>query len=81
MMLLTPEIREALCANDHARRVALAKGEREPDPIPVIRFFNPVGQATIAINNKIIDTNIALIFLSHFILFGRFFYCLWLRRA
>ena len=46
MMLLTPETREALCANDHARRAALAKGEREPDPIPVVRFFNPVGQAT-----------------------------------
>ena len=46
MMLLTPEIREALDANDHARRAALAKGEREPDPIPVVRFFNPVGQAT-----------------------------------
>lgn len=46
MMLLTPEIREALDANDHARRAALAKGEREPDPIPVVRFFNPVGHAT-----------------------------------
>lgn len=46
MMLVTPEIREALCANDRARRTALAKGEREPDPIPVARFFNPVGHAT-----------------------------------
>jgi len=46
MILLTPEIREALRVNDHARRIALARGEREPDPIPVVRFFNPVGPAT-----------------------------------
>lgn len=46
MILVTPEIREALRANDRARRSALAKGQREPDPVPVVRFFNPVGAAT-----------------------------------
>ena len=46
MNLLTPEIREALIANLHARRNAQAQGEREPDPVPVVRFFNPLGAAT-----------------------------------
>ena len=46
MILVTPEIREGLRANDRARRSALAKGQREPDPVPVVRFFNPVGAAT-----------------------------------
>src|SRR3546814_2976782 len=46
MILVTPEIRDALRANDAARYVALAQGMREPDPVPVVRFFNPVGQAT-----------------------------------
>lgn len=46
MMLVTPEIRAALRSNDLARLDALRKGEREPDPFPVVRFFNPVGQAT-----------------------------------
>ena len=27
-------------------RAAVAKGMREPDPVPVVRFFNPLGQAT-----------------------------------
>lgn len=46
MILVTPEIRAALRANDAARCAAIAKGMREPDPAPVVRFFNPVGQAT-----------------------------------
>lgn len=46
MILVTPEIRTALEANSAARRAALARGEGEPDPVPVVRFFNPVGQAT-----------------------------------
>lgn len=46
MILVTPEIRDALRANDAARCAALAKGIREPDPVPVVRFFNPVGSAT-----------------------------------
>lgn len=46
MILVTPEIRAALKANSAARYAALARGEREPDPVPVVRFFNPLGQAT-----------------------------------
>lgn len=46
MILVPPEIRALLRANDAARLSALAKGEREPDPVPVVRFFNPVGHAT-----------------------------------
>ena len=46
MILVTLEIRAQLCANDQARRAALTKGERAPDPVPVVRFFNPVGDAT-----------------------------------
>jgi len=46
MNLLTPEIRAALLANMLARRNAQAQGEREPDPVPVVRFFNPLGAAT-----------------------------------
>ena len=46
MMLVTSEIRTALEANSAARRTALAKGKREPDPVPVVRFFNPLSQAT-----------------------------------
>jgi hypothetical protein len=46
MILLTPELRAVLCANDVARRVASCEGRREPDPAPVVKFFNPVGAAT-----------------------------------
>ncbi|WP_342251251.1 DUF2958 domain-containing protein [Sphingomonas sp. OTU376] len=46
MILLTPEIRAALRANDIARIDAVATGKREPDPVPVVRFFNPLGPAT-----------------------------------
>ena len=46
MILLTPELRFALRANDIARRVAMRRGEAEPDFIPVVKFFSPVSAAT-----------------------------------
>lgn len=46
MILLPPDLRAALRANAFARHAAL-RGERsEPDPLPVIKFFSPVGAAT-----------------------------------
>jgi hypothetical protein len=46
MILLTPEIRFALRANDIARRAAVRDDRAEPDPVPVAKFFNPLGAAT-----------------------------------
>lgn len=46
MILLTPELHAALRANDSARRAAQADGAREPDPLPVLKLFNPMGAAT-----------------------------------
>lgn len=46
MILLTPELRVALRANDIARRAAVIGGQAEPDPIPLVKFFNPLGAAT-----------------------------------
>ena len=46
MKLLTPKIAARLAANTRARFDALERGAREPDPNPVVRFFNPVGAAT-----------------------------------
>lgn len=46
MKLLTPEIAGQLAVNAGARLDAIACGLREPDPTPVVRFFNPVGAAT-----------------------------------
>ncbi|MDE2563336.1 MAG: DUF2958 domain-containing protein [Sphingomonadales bacterium] len=46
MILVTPDIRVDLRANDAARSEAIANGLRAPDPVPVVRFFNPLGQAT-----------------------------------
>jgi len=46
MKLLTPELAARLRANMTARLDTLACGEREPDPWPVVRLFNPVGAAT-----------------------------------
>lgn len=46
MMLLTSEIRAELAANCEARYNAQRQNRREPDPVPVVRFFNPVGSAT-----------------------------------
>lgn len=45
MILLTPEIRFALRANDIARRAHETKGERF-DPQPLVKLFNPLGAAT-----------------------------------
>ena len=45
MILLTPDIRFALRANDIARRAADLEGRRF-DPSPVVKFFNPVGAGT-----------------------------------
>lgn len=46
MDLLTPVLRHALRANDIARRAAERDGKPEPDPMPVVKFFNPCGAAT-----------------------------------
>ncbi len=46
MILLTPELRAALRANDAARIAAQLDGQREPDPLPVVKLFNPMGAAT-----------------------------------
>src|SRR3546814_18839153 len=46
MMLLTPALHAALRANAAAHHDALQQGLTEPDPFPVIKFFNPVGAAT-----------------------------------
>lgn len=45
-MILSSELRLALRANDLARRVAARDGGQEPDPFPVVKFFNPLGAAT-----------------------------------
>jgi hypothetical protein len=45
MILLTPELRFALRANDISRRACEAKGERF-DPPPIVKLFNPLGAAT-----------------------------------
>lgn len=46
MILVPPSIRALLVANAAARTEALAESMREPDPVPVVRFFNPLGPAT-----------------------------------
>lgn len=46
MILLTPELRDALRANDIAQRAADRDGKSAPDPAPVVKLFNPVGAAT-----------------------------------
>lgn len=46
MILLTPDLDARLRANAHAQRAALAAGEREPDPPPIVKFFAPTGTAT-----------------------------------
>lgn len=45
MILLPPELRFALRANDINRRAADVNGERF-DPVPVLKLFNPLGAAT-----------------------------------
>ncbi|MES2451976.1 MAG: DUF2958 domain-containing protein [Pseudomonadota bacterium] len=46
MDLLTPALLAALCANAAAQEEAQRANAREPDPVPVVKFFNPVGAAT-----------------------------------
>lgn len=46
MILLPPQLRFALRANDIQRRAAAQDGKPEPDPVPVVKFFNPAGAAT-----------------------------------
>jgi hypothetical protein len=45
MILVTPELRAALAANDLARHAA-AEAENRHDPVPVVKFFDPLGAAT-----------------------------------
>lgn len=46
MILLTPDLRALLRANDIAHRTAERDGAPSPDPAPIVKFFNPVGAAT-----------------------------------
>jgi len=46
MILLTPDLRFALRANDIARRAADRDDKAAPDPVPIIKLFNPLGAAT-----------------------------------
>lgn len=46
MILLTPELRARLIANAQAHAAAQASGRPEPDPVPLVKFFNPCGAAT-----------------------------------
>src|SRR3546814_10946355 len=46
MILLTPDLHAALRANAAASRDAVRLGADAPDPIPVGKFFNPVGAGT-----------------------------------
>lgn len=46
MILLPPDLRKALSANRLARADAQALGRPEPDAVPVVKFFNPLGPAT-----------------------------------
>lgn len=46
MILLTPDLRARLRANADAHHAAQRDDRREPDPAPVVKFFNPIGAAT-----------------------------------
>lgn len=46
MIVLPPELRVALRFNDTARLSASRDGRPEPDPVPLAKFFNPLGAAT-----------------------------------
>jgi hypothetical protein len=46
MILLLPAHRAALRANAQARAEAYRLRQSAPDPVPVVKFFNPVGAAT-----------------------------------
>ncbi|MGS1016143.1 DUF2958 domain-containing protein [Allosphingosinicella humi] len=43
MILLTPDLRALLRANDIARHTVDGDGAPSPDPAPIVKFFNPVG--------------------------------------
>jgi len=46
MIVLPETIRYALRANDINRRATAQGGKSEPDPPPVVKFFNPLGSQT-----------------------------------
>lgn len=46
MILLPPELRFALRANAIARRAAAHAARPAPDPVPVLKLFNPLGAGT-----------------------------------
>jgi hypothetical protein len=46
MILLPPELHAVLRVNAAAHRDAMQTGTHEPDPAPVVKFFNPLGAAT-----------------------------------
>lgn len=46
MILLTPDLRFALRTNAINDRAAQRDEKPEPDPVPVLKLFNPVGAAT-----------------------------------
>ncbi|ENY82820.1 DUF2958 domain-containing protein [Sphingopyxis sp. MC1] len=46
MILLTADLRFALRANAINHRAAQRDEKPEPDPVPVLKLFNPVGAAT-----------------------------------
>jgi len=46
MIGLPPKLRTALRFNHFARLQALREQRPEPDPVPVIKLFNPIGAAT-----------------------------------
>ncbi len=45
MILLTPELRCDLRANAVAHHAALLADRPEPDPVPLLKLFNPLGAA------------------------------------
>ena len=46
MILLTPDLRSALRANAIARLAAERLRQPAPDPVPLVKLFNPLGAAT-----------------------------------
>lgn len=46
MILLTPDLRFALRANAINAQAAERDGRKAPDPLPVLKLFNPLGAAT-----------------------------------
>ena len=46
MIILTSELRYALRCNDIKRRAAMRDEKSAPDPVPVLKLFNPIGAAT-----------------------------------